>query len=217
VRWSWQGAECRVETPSGRAVLAQHARAASGNAELGSVPGSLEALLTGVAAALSYRRGGAVLHAAGVELEGGVVAFIGPSGAGKSTAARQLASARLFAVDRMALEPRGAGWLACSLPGGTSEPHDGVRSTELVLPLCAVLRVRQSPRGAEVVAVSRGKALALLRAAVFQGTRDPADEARLLESLESLASSVPLGELHFGLGSELEPVLAAWSSWSGVR
>src|SRR5690606_32324814 len=43
-------------------------------------------LLGGLAVMLCRRLGGAVLHAASVELSGGVVALMGPSGAGKSTA-----------------------------------------------------------------------------------------------------------------------------------
>ena len=57
-------------------------------------------LLGGLAVMLSHRLGGGVLHAASVEFDGGVVAFVGPSGAGKSTACRHMAGAPLVSVDR---------------------------------------------------------------------------------------------------------------------
>jgi hypothetical protein len=228
--WTWLDDSCRLVTSSAWAELTWGGRTeftpglserewdlrARGRAALAPCAGALEALLSGVAAAILYRRGGAVLHPAAVEADGGVVAFIGPSGAGKSTAAKQSGRAA-FCVDRLALIPpqeAALGWSACALPGGSVDPQDPyvnqLEDRPLILPLRGVLRVRQEPGGAAIEPVRGVKALGLLRAAVFQGPRLPEQEARLLESLESLLTSVPLGELRFGLGDPLQREIERW-------
>lgn len=215
IAWSWQGDECQLETASAVAELRiADDGSCSGPAALALRRGSLDALLSGVVAALLYRRGGAVLHAAAIELGGGVLAFIGPSGAGKSTAAR-LSAAPLFAVDRLALLPPsepGGRWLASALPGGTSEPGDGERSRELVLPLRAVLRVGPKSSPLALALLAGARSLAQLRAAMFQGSRLPEDERLLLDCASALASAVPIAKVSFSLESELAPLLRSWLS-----
>jgi hypothetical protein len=211
--WSWQGGEGRLETASALAQLYRVTDGScSGRAALALRRGSLEALLSGVVAALLYPRGGAVLHAAAIELGGEVLAFIGPSGSGKSTAAR-LSGAPLFAVDRLALLPPGAPegrWLACALPGGTSEPGDGARSRELVLPLRAVLRVGAKSSPLALALLAGARSLAQLRAAMFGGSRQPEGERLLLDCASALLRAVPVAKVSFSLESELAPLLDSW-------
>jgi hypothetical protein len=218
--WSWQGSECRLETSSALAQLQVAGDGScSGRAALALRRGSLEALLSGVAAALLYRRGGAVLHAAAIEVAGQVLAFIGPSGSGKSTAAR-LSGAPLFAVDRLALlpptEPHRC-WLACALPGGTSEPENRARSRELVLRLRAVLRVGPKSSPLALAALTGPRSLAQLRAAMFQGVRSPRDERVLLDGALALSRAVPVAELCFSDDSDLAPAIRRWLSSAEVE
>ncbi|MET0413674.1 MAG: hypothetical protein ABW217_20360 [Polyangiaceae bacterium] len=215
LEWSWQGSECRLETASTFAQLHVAADGScSGRAALALRRGALDALLSGVVAALLYRRGGAVLHAAAIEIDGGALAFIGPSGSGKSTAAR-LSGAPLFAVDRLALlapSELGGRWLACALPGGTSEPGHGARSHELVLPLCAVLRVGPKSSPLALALLAGARSLAQLRAAMFQGSRLPEDERLLLDCASALLRAVPVAKVSFSLESQLAPLLDSWLS-----
>lgn len=211
--WSWQGGDCRLDTASAFAQLHVATEGScSGRAALALRRGSLDALLSGVVAALLYRRGGVVLHAAAIELGGEVLAFIGPSGSGKSTAARS-SGAPLFAVDRLALLPPsepGSRWLACALPGGTSEAGGGARSRELVLPLCAVLRVGPKSSPLALALLAGARSLAQLRAAMFQGSRLPEDERLLLDCASALLRAVPVAKVSFSLESELAPLLESW-------
>jgi hypothetical protein len=169
--------------------------------------GSLTSLLSAVAPPLLHALGGTVLHAASVELRGRAVAFIGPSGAGKSTACRHVAGARSFTLDRLAIAPKGPGWVACPLPGGKGWEDARERSRHSLIPLAAVLRVMQSESGPRIGPCPRHRAVALLRQATFHGDRSPAAELELLETLERLTDRVPVGTLGFALGNELGPTI----------
>lgn len=110
-------------------------------------PGSLGAaeydLLQSLVAVVVWAEGGTVLHAAGVELDGGAYLFVGPSGAGKTTACEHT-EGRTFAIDRVALMPDPEmRWHAWSIPVG---PLDGLArpgSERLAAPVRSILRVRQ--------------------------------------------------------------------------
>jgi hypothetical protein len=167
-------------------------------------------LLGGLAVLLTHRLGGGVFHAASVELDGAVVAFIGPSGAGKSTACRHVEGAPLVSVDRLALLPLGSGWFAHPLPGGTRPIPDMPGALPCWRPLAAVLRVRQSATGTAIVAPAPASAVTLLRESTFQTGLRPSAEHELLAALEQLVQHVPVARLELQLGASLKPLLRRW-------
>jgi hypothetical protein len=174
-------------------------------------------LLQMLAYALVRRSGGAVLHAASVELpKEGVVAFVGPSGAGKSTACEHVAAARFFSADRLAVvpgaspSPTSLGWSAHPLPGGTPLVDTLPASESAGRPLRAVLRIRQAQSGCWFEPCRGSRAVALLRESTFRVTRAAQSEAEQLSRLERLARALPVGELHFSLGTPLGPLLRSW-------
>jgi hypothetical protein len=177
-------------------------------------------LLGGLAVMLSHRLGGGVLHAASVELDGTVVAFVGPSGAGKSTACRHVEGAPLVSVDRLAILPLGAvlpavlpsapTWFSHPLPGGTRPVPDMPSVPPRWRPLGAVLRVRQSANETAIVAPSAALAVTLLRESTFQSGLGPSAEHELLEALDGLVQHVPVARLELCLGARLKPLLRRW-------
>jgi hypothetical protein len=161
---------------------------------------------------LLHLRGGLVLHAASVVLDGGALAFIGPSGAGKSTACQHVSGGEPFAVDRLVLLPwpveNTSQWLAHPLPGGTPRPGE-LGSAARWLPLRAVLRVHKSTHGSRLEPCSAALAVLLARESTFQLGRAPAAERSLLGTLDRLVRDVGLARLHVQLGSDLTPLLRA--------
>lgn len=174
-------------------------------------------LLNALAVVLVHRLGGAVLHAASVEVEGMAIAFVGPSGAGKSTACRHMGHAPLFSVDRLAVLPGADGgpgqprtWFSHPLSGGTRPFPHMPSARPRWLPLSCVLAVQRSADEATIVTPSRAGAVRLLRESTFQAGLAPAAEHELLASLEELAARVPVGRLHWGLGASLKTVSSRW-------
>ena len=190
-------------------------------AKLSDTGRSAESLLVALATLALQRAGGAVLHAASVELPFGIVAFIGPSGAGKSTACRHVLGAPTFCVDRLAVVPicaaaRGAAtWLAAPLPGGTGLLTGRDLGTARGKPLALVLRVRQATKGARIEQCSRLEAVTCLRESAFHPARDAQVELQLIARLDQLRAEVAVANLHWGLGSSLEPSLQRF--WSEQR
>jgi hypothetical protein len=87
------------------------------------------------------RRDVAVVHGAGLILDGRGFVFFGPSGIGKTTTSR-LGLARggaLLNDDRVALRPDGPGWRVCGTPWHGEEPRVSPDSA----PLRGVVRLRQ--------------------------------------------------------------------------
>ncbi len=197
-------------------------------------------LLNGLVVMLTHRLGGAVFHAASVEVADRVVAFVGPSGAGKSTACLHMDQAPIFSVDRLALLPvesippelvalhadasgtpaavapaRRAPasrhrWFAHPLPGGTRPFTHTPFARPRWLPLACLLGVQKSAQGARIVTPSRAGAVTLLRESTFQAGLTPEAERELLASLDDLASHVPVGRLHWSLGATLKAVSSRW-------
>lgn len=159
---------------------------------------------------LCRRLGGAVFHAASVELDGGVVAFVGPSGAGKSTACRHMEGAALVSVDRLAVVPLGSTWLSHPLPGGTRPVPDMPNAAPRWRPLTAVLRVHQSANGTGIDAPAPALAVTSLRESTFQSGLGPRAEEELLSALEQLVQHVPVARLELQLGASLKPLLRRW-------
>jgi hypothetical protein len=181
-------------------------------------PRAAHFLLRGLTALVLHRLGGAILHAASVELDSGVIAFVGPSGAGKSTACRHVEGCRLFSVDTLAVVPlplAGAPeqpWLWCAhpRPGGTRPVPDMLAATPRWLPLRGVLRVQRSSGEVRVAAASLASAVALLRESAFQLGVGVDAEEELLSRLEKVARSLPVGRAYLRLGASIKPVLSRW-------
>ena len=218
IAWRWEHGRGTVLTRACRAEVWPTPRGFAARAEVGPV-GGLPQLFAGLAALILHRHGGAILHAASVELDAGVLAFIGPSGAGKSTACRHVEGAPGFSIDRLAVMPgetqdgdfgsRRTMWFAHPLTGGTPLP-DMPAATPRTLPLRGVFRIHQSPNGTRIEPASRATAVAALRESSFQ-VGDGADaELQLLERLERLAGGVPVARLHLTLGASLAAPLRRW-------
>jgi hypothetical protein len=213
IGWSWHEDRAHMESWHARAQLRGTGAEQRFEAQLTANRSGAQSLLTGLSAALLHRRGGAMLHAASIELHGAVIALIGPSGAGKSTASRQLEGGRRFSVDRLAVAPEpGNGWLAFPLPGGTRSALDPPVSTATQGPLRAILRVRKAASGVAIDHCPMPMALALLRQAAFFPRADSQAELELLVRLQRLATEVPVANLHSSLGTMLATPVGRWLS-----
>ncbi len=223
-RWQWSGDEGELVTRFGRARVWREARGFGAQVWVSSDPLAAHFMLSGLSSLVLHQAGGVILHAASVELDGGVVAFVGPSGAGKSTACQRVEGARLFSLDRLALTPSFTGnegvaggglWLAHPLPGGTLPNPPMAHSTARQLPLHAVLRVHQASEGTWVEPRSAAQAVSLLRESAFQTGQRPSAELELLGLLERLTTAVPVAALYHTLGTRLRPLLGRWLASGG--
>lgn len=170
---------------------------------------SSDSILRSLRDSLVPLAGGVFVHASAVRVstEAGDVAvlFTGRSGAGKSTAARQ-SEAPLFAADRVALYARSGRVWAWRLPQG-SEASGFVREGEpTVLPVAAVLDVRQSS-ASRIAPLGASEALLALRASV-QSPRG-ADESGVLARCDEITRHCFVGSVQTVLGEKvrLEHVL----------
>lgn len=211
IEWSWQGARGWVQAHHFEATLEQRGpRQFALQARLAVERDAASQLLCTVAPPLLHALGGAVLHAASVELEGRAVAFVGPSGAGKSTACRHVAGARWYSLDRLAVAPSpsaGAGYLAFPLPGGKAWEGSAPASARTALPLSTILRVLKAGPGPRLASSTGHRRLSLLRQAAVHGDRSVASEQALLGALDALGRAVTVGTLEFALSDELRPGL----------
>ena len=218
IAWRWEHGRGDVRTRFGRAEVWPTARGFSARAAVAPVGGAPQ-LFAGLAALILHRHGGAILHAASVELDAGVIAFVGPSGAGKSTACRHVDGAPAFSIDRLAVMPGEAPggdfgaprtmWFAHPLTGGTPLP-DMPAAPPRTLPLRGVFRIHQSRAGTRIEPASRVTAVAALRQSSFQVGDGAEAELQLLERLERLVNSVPVAQLHLNLGASLAAPLRRW-------
>ena len=147
-----------------------------------------------LAVTLLERLGGFVLHAAGIELGGGVVGFFGPSGAGKTTACA-LTDRPYYARDRMAiaLMPDGE-WWAWPLLGGTL-PEGRLPADPTGAPLLGLLRVHHASPGTRetrLLPLAPHEATFTLRESVF--TTDGSELDRL-ERVARAGTQVPVGRI----------------------
>jgi hypothetical protein len=222
--WEWNGGEARISTLSARARLWRLDTGYAVEAWLPLDYRSTRTLLGALYSAVLHDLGGFILHSASVLSGGGVVAFVGPSGAGKSTACRHMQEPT-FAIDRMAIlphpyestsgsetPPRSRTWYAYPLYGGTSIDPDKPRVAPRWSPLRAVLRVQQARGETRLATCSAATAVALLRESTYHAGPGVKVEQEVLERLERLASAVPIGRVHFGLGPSLTPAVGRWLS-----
>ena len=238
IHWQWHEGGGMAVTQRAEARWQSGPAGFSAEATVVPTQRAAEGLLVSLSSALLHRAGGAILHAASIELPEGVVAFIGPSGSGKSTACRHVSGASQFSLDRLAVVPLvgqtrsprrarptdlghealvseaglGTTWLACPLPGGTPFEPSLPTSCSRARPLQAVFRMRQVDRGCRLGECSTSQAVALLRESAFHAGPGAGAELELLAQLERLALSVRVANLHLSLGTSLGPLLSRWLS-----
>ena len=168
----------------------------------------LKSLITALAGVVQTREGGVVLHASGIEVEGGAVLFIGPSGAGKTTAAHHCPNARWFARDRAVVFPGPGGWYAAVMCGG--DPIALEPSAHRVLPLHGILRVRRGQDGASIRDCDGLSGFVALRESLQAPPQDAEGEHAAMDRLVRLHAEARVGELHSVLGGDLTPLLRHW-------
>lgn len=144
------------------------------------------------------RRGGCVVHACGVELDGGALLFAGVSGAGKSTLAALWARARrrprgrVLSDDRVVLRPDGRGFTA----HGTPWHGSGRYASPAGRPLRAVFFLEQAA-AAETLRLGAAESAARLFALSFPPLWEPAGVAGVLDACARVARHVPCHLLRF--------------------
>lgn len=203
IEWSWDGDVAQISTGRLRAELRWLGGAHyAARAQVAPDTSGCTSLCTAIAAAVVNHRGGLVLHAAGVELDGRAVLFVGPSGAGKTTAANHCAGTRWMARDRAAIYPTPLGWYAAGMAGG--DPIELPRADARVAPLAGIFRVRHATE-LMIGSASGAKAIAILRESV---QAPPATlEAELLGRIASAADEGWVGVASTVLGRDLSDEL----------
>ena len=140
-------------------------------------------------------RGGVMLHAAGVGIEGRGYAFCGRSRAGKTTLSRQIAGAAEFVPlsdDRVVVR---------GVPGehavyGTPWPGEGQVAVNRAFPLAGLVFLARGPEH-RLVRLSPGEALARILPVAAVPWFDPGPLAPILDYCGALVESVPCWELSF--------------------
>ena len=176
-------------------------------ADPGHFLGALENYLRVLVAYRVLESGGALLHSAGLLLEGGAFVLAGRSGAGKSTLARMTLEqgGDILSDELNALWPEGDDVVVERMPfagdlGQVCRP----RSRH---PLCGLGLLTQAPRD-ELRSISPGALVAGLLAASPFVNADPHREAALLDNLAALAGRARSFELLFTLRLRVRDILA---------
>lgn len=138
------------------------------------------------------RRGGFLLHGAGVTSRGGAYVFPGVSGAGKSTFSRQWPAEQILSDEIVAVVKRGGRWTAYGTPfdgdvrGGRNESG----------PLKGILFLEKARRWAKKPVDRRDAARKLLRCVLsFEAKTDVFD--RLLGLVDDVTAAAPAHALSF--------------------
>lgn len=209
IRCDWRGDEASVETGGVRVELRRLAAGRyAATAMVRPDASGCSSLITALAGVVQAREGGVVLHASGVEIDGGVVLFIGPSGAGKTTAAHHCPDARWFARDRAVVFPGPGGWYAGVMCGG--DPIALEPSAHRVLPLLGILRVRRGRTDATIDPCDDLRGLVNLRESLQSPAQDAESERRAMDRLLRLHGEARVGELRSVLGGDLIPLIRDW-------
>jgi hypothetical protein len=152
------------------------------------------------------RRGGLLLHAAGVVRGSGATVLFGRSGSGKSTAARLARGRPVLGDDLVALTRGDDGWRVHSAPfGGYAARRRRARSA----PLRGLLRLRHGP-AFELRPLGPAAAVSELLQSTVLPAAEPRDRAAALALCADLASAAEVRELCF-------PVDHALWRWLGER
>lgn len=211
IRVDWRRSSAEIRARRLRAELRELAPGCFvASAVVAPEPSGFVSMTSSLAAVILDRAGGLVVHASGVELDGGVVLFIGPSGAGKTTAANLCSGASAYAADRAAIFPTPAGWHAAPMGGG-SEPVRLPSSSRRVLPLRGILRVEQA-REPQLVRCAPSAAVAALRESTQTSGHSVDGELQLLDRLAHLAQEVPVGIARTVLAHPLVDDLRDWTT-----
>jgi hypothetical protein len=224
LRWQWRAGTAQVVTRGARALVWKADGGYAAEAWLPPNARVATTLVGALSSAVLHDAGGLLVHAASVLVDSRVVAFIGTSGAGKSTACRHMGGALIFSLDRLAVLPHDPGapqlahavvppvWFAYPLFGGTALDPAAPRAKPAWTPLATLLRVHRGDREPRIEPCGGPQALASLRESAFSGGTDPDTELDLLARIERLRLDVPVGRLHFGLGSSLVAPVSRWIS-----
>lgn len=191
----------RLAYEAGRIKFSSYLEA--GEADLGEAQGhvimapegNLENFLRVVYAWLCLRRGGLLLHAAGLIRDGQGYVLFGPSGAGKTTATRlSEAVAQVLSDDLVIIRYLDGGYTLFGVPF-RSELVTAPRANAQA-PLAGIYRLRKDQRHA-VVPLSPAEGVAELVAAAPFVVADRASATELMGICSALTAAVPVRALHF--------------------
>lgn len=142
---------------------------------------------------VALRRGGCVVHAAGIAHRGQGFLFLGPSGTGKTTLSRLSEGDVVLNDDLVLMMPTPEGWQICGTP--FTNPHQNPPHHASV-PLRAVLRLSQSPVH-QMEALAPAAALAEVVSSVALLSNLPPLAPRVMEIASQMLQSVPCFRLRF--------------------
>jgi hypothetical protein len=140
-----------------------------------------------------FKRGGILLHCAGVVRNQRAFLFFGHSGSGKTTVARLSPNDIVLNDDLVTLLPSETGWLAHGTP--FTNPTQNPPSNQSA-PAAALLRLVQS-KTVRLESLSRANAVAELLSNIPVLPQNPAQLSQIIARLESLLDSLPAWYLHF--------------------
>jgi hypothetical protein len=139
------------------------------------------------------RRGGLLLHAAGVVQDGAATVLFGRSGSGKSTSARLARGRPVLGDDLVALTKEADGWRAHSTPfGGAAARRRRARGA----PVRALLRLRHGAAFELRPLAPAAAAFELLQSTVLPAA-SVEDRLRALGACADLAEAADVRELRF--------------------
>jgi hypothetical protein len=155
-------------------------------------------------------RGGALIHAAGVDCNGGSFIFPGRSGAGKTTLSRQLASGgnmKLLSDDRVVVRKSSKTFRTF----GTPWPGEGGMAVNNSVLLSGIFFINHSEHS-RVEEISRQKALENLLSVTSIPWYDPEVMDKVLLFCEDLTSGIPAYNLFCRPGAEAANVFEKFVS-----
>ncbi len=173
-------------------------------------PGELPRALRGILVTALDRRGGALLHGAGVVVDGLAVLCVAPSEGGKTTLCGKVAGrAPVLSDETVALRLDGPGPQLAGTPFWSGER---LPTTSELFPLAAICFLRKGP--AKLASITRAKALGELLLEWHLPER-PDAAADALARANALVSTVPLFTLHSTLEGDPLPLLRTAAKRTG--
>jgi hypothetical protein len=195
----------RLEAP-GFSASVDLAQGAGELALASAIPlADLEHFLRVTVALLAFRKGGLLIHAAGLHSDGKVHLFIGQSGSGKSTVVALSPQALALNDDLIVLRRAGEAWVACGTPFWNMEAEHREGQTACG-PLAGIYKLAQdSEVYLEDLSPAAATAELVANCPVLNGS--PAHLAALLLRCRQLAGEVPVRRLHFLKTGSFWPLL----------
>ncbi|MCC6619607.1 MAG: hypothetical protein IT385_00035 [Deltaproteobacteria bacterium] len=147
---------------------------------------------------------GLLVHGAALATPAGALVFVGPSGQGKTTMTRRLPGWRVLADDAslVALDAGRPIVSGTPLRGKEGLPRDGHAS-----PLRGIVVLDKGASELSLARLGPAEATAALFPRIFWYAADPGLEARVMDVLAALVSSVPCWRLSSGLEHDVAPIL----------